>query len=181
MGKSNSAEDQHCSNLYFSVSRSNALHPQGMQPFSNWGGHGLHDICSISGAGEGSFCLGWGGSSHNQSSSSTLGWIAGISRGQSVLRGYCSSCAQCLEQRLCCTHFCRASSARRLPGLTSHAGACTLTSLSDAVMMMRAVPQPRVRRGLALPWCGEVIRSRPGPFKILRDSLRLQEGNFHLA
>lgn len=108
-----------------------------MQPFSNWGGHGLHDICSISGAREGSFWLGWGGSSHSQSNSSTLGWIAGMSGGQRVLRGYCSSCVQCLEQGLCCTHFCRASSARCLPGLTSHAGARTLTSLSDAMMPWR--------------------------------------------
>ena len=70
-----------------------ALHPQGMQLFSTWGGCGFHDVCSISGAGEGSFQLGWGGSSHSLSSSSTPGWIAGTSQGQRVSKGYCSSCA----------------------------------------------------------------------------------------
>lgn len=80
--KSDSAEDHHCLNLYFSISKSNALLPQGMQFFSNSGGHGLRDVCRISGAGGGSFQLGWSGFSHSQSSSITLGWIAGISQGQ---------------------------------------------------------------------------------------------------
>lgn len=183
MGKSDSAEDQHCSNLCFSVSRPNALPPQGMRFFSNWDGHGIHDVWSISGAGEGPFQPGWGGCNHSLSSSGTLGWMVGISQGQRVSKGHCSSCAQCLERTLCGTHFCRTNSAWCLLGLASHAGllhgAFMLTSLS--AMMVRAVPQPCVKRNLPLRWRREFIWSGLGPFALLRDSLRLQEGNFHLS